>query len=97
MDRQCSSCGGFCKKSGCEREDVHEPVAWRFQSPTGGWAYAKEPPIGFKYAAEPLYIHLAQRTWVGLTTEDIKVIEDNALSKQMAILMTDATLKEKNT
>lgn len=21
MDRQCSSCGGFCKKSGCEREN----------------------------------------------------------------------------
>lgn len=22
MDRQCSSCGGFCKQSGCERENV---------------------------------------------------------------------------
>lgn len=22
MDRQCPSCGGFCKKSGCERENV---------------------------------------------------------------------------
>ncbi len=22
MTRQCSSCGGFCKKSGCERENV---------------------------------------------------------------------------
>lgn len=22
MDRQCSSCGGFCKKSGCERENI---------------------------------------------------------------------------
>lgn len=21
-DRQCSSCGGFCKRSGCERENV---------------------------------------------------------------------------
>lgn len=37
-----------------------------------------------------------RRTWVGLTTEDIKVIEDNALSKQMAVLMAEATLKEKN-
>jgi hypothetical protein len=30
MDRQCSSCGGFCRKSGCERENVQpkpEPVA----------------------------------------------------------------------
>lgn len=25
MDRQCSSCGGFCKKSGCERENVTIP------------------------------------------------------------------------
>lgn len=25
MNRQCSSCGGFCKKSGCERENVTIP------------------------------------------------------------------------
>jgi hypothetical protein len=36
---------------------VHEPVAWRFQSAVGGWAYGKEPPIGSKYAMEPLYTH----------------------------------------
>jgi hypothetical protein len=28
MDRQCSSCGGFCKKSGCERENV-KPKEWQ--------------------------------------------------------------------
>jgi len=38
-----------------------------------------------------------QRTWVGLTMQDVKVIEDNAPSIQMAIFMTEATLKEKNT
>lgn len=27
MYRQCSSCGGFCKKSGCERENV-KPKEW---------------------------------------------------------------------
>ena len=27
MDRQCSSCGGFCKKSGCERENA-KPKEW---------------------------------------------------------------------
>ena len=27
MDRQCPSCGGFCKKSGCERENV-KPKEW---------------------------------------------------------------------
>lgn len=25
MPRQCSSCGGFCKKSGCERENAPPP------------------------------------------------------------------------
>ena len=25
--RQCPSCGGFCKKSGCERENVKPPVS----------------------------------------------------------------------
>lgn len=24
--RQCASCGGFCKKSGCERANVDEPI-----------------------------------------------------------------------
>lgn len=28
MDRQCSSCGGFCKKSGCERENVQPQREW---------------------------------------------------------------------
>jgi len=37
-----------------------------------------------------------QRTWVGLTMQDVKVIEDNAPSIQMAIFMAEATLKDKN-
>jgi len=27
VDRQCPSCGGFCKKSGCERDNV-KPKEW---------------------------------------------------------------------
>ena len=38
-----------------------------------------------------------EREWVGLKDEEIKTIERNALTKQMAILMTQATIKEKNT
>jgi hypothetical protein len=38
-----------------EQAEKQEPVAWRFQSAVGGWAYGKEPPIGSKYAVEPLY------------------------------------------
>ena len=39
----------------------------------------------------------SQRTWVGLTDEQIKTIEAMALTKNMAIAMTMATLKENNT
>ena len=40
---------------------------------------------------------LDEREWVGLTDKEIKTIERNALTKLMAILMTQATIKEKNT
>ena len=29
--RQCSSCGGICKKSGCERANVDEPIDYKKQ------------------------------------------------------------------
>ena len=34
-----------------------EPVAWRFQSSVGGWAYGSQPPLGSgsKYPSYPLY------------------------------------------
>jgi len=28
VDRQCSSCGGFCKNLGCERENVKPKREW---------------------------------------------------------------------
>ena len=48
------------------------PVAWRFQSAVGGWAYGKEPPIGSKYAVEPLYTTPPKRK--PLTDEEMKKI-----------------------
>jgi len=48
MINQCSSCGGFCKKSGCERENV------------------KPTP---------------QRTWVGLTDEEILDVNMSTVTK----------------
>jgi hypothetical protein len=41
--------------------------------------------------------HAAQRQWVGLTDEQIKAIDEMALTKNMAIVMTMAALKEVNT
>ena len=43
----------------------------------------------------PLYTH-PQRPWVDLTEYQIKTIEENALTKQWAIRMTIAQLKECN-
>ena len=37
------------------------------------------------------------KPWVGLTDKEIETIEECALTKRMAIAMTTATLKEKNT
>jgi len=73
MTRQCSSCGGFCKKSGCERENV-----------------------------------VAQRTWVGLTDEEVlseakrfalglSFPFDGITTPEMFARAIEAKLKEKNT
>lgn len=42
-------------------EPVQEPVAWRFQSAVGGWAYGSRPPVGSKYPVFPLYAAPPQR------------------------------------
>ena len=97
MDRQCSSCGGFCRKSGCERENVQpeqEPVAvWELQE--GGWdtiadaEWMETLPIGTKlYTAPP------QREWVGLTDKDIEDCLE--MSIQGTCRAIEAKLKEKN-
>jgi len=56
---------------------------------------AEEVTLPIDFFRDLLY-QAMPRTWVGLTMQDVKVIEDNAPSIQMAIYMTEATLKEKN-
>jgi hypothetical protein len=81
MDRQCPSCGGFCKKSGCERESVKpepEPVAWGIANtrPT------EKQPLMMVMLDKPEPSHLVvalytappQREWVGLTEEEYEAI-----------------------
>ena len=48
-------------------------------------------------ARKPKKAQPAQRPWVDLTEDQIKVIEEMALTKQWAIRMTIAQLKECNT
>ena len=71
MDKQCSSCGGFCKKSGCERENVQpeqKPVAWadRFDISRDGhdfWVSRQKPAKD----GMPLYTAPPKKEWVSLT------------------------------
>ncbi len=103
MDRQCSSCGGFCRKSGCERKNVkpeQEPVAvWELQE--DGWDTIADPqwmetlPVGTKlYTAPP------QREWVGLTDEELAEISEfhfhGAFSGREVYEDIETRLKEKN-
>lgn len=76
IDTQCSSCGGFCGKGWCEREDVkpkQEPVAWMYE-------YTR--PDGSKYVSTVLhgrypwrevgvYTAPPSKPWVPLTDEEI--------------------------
>ncbi|HSG20817.1 MAG TPA: hypothetical protein VLA31_08620 [Burkholderiaceae bacterium] len=55
-----------------KRKPVQEPVAWRFQSAVGGWAYGSRPPLGSKYPAYPLYTAPPQRK--PLTDEEIDAL-----------------------
>jgi hypothetical protein len=51
-----------------------EPVAWRFQSPLseeGQWEYGKEPPVGSRWAIEPLFTHPPRREWRSLSDEEL--------------------------
>lgn len=51
---------GNCKECYEANAELVEPVAWRFQSAVGGWAYGSKPPLG-KYPAYPLYAAPPQR------------------------------------
>lgn len=55
-DRQCSSCGGFCGRGGCKRENVkseQEPVAWLSEG--GDVSRSKRYMDEMGFICEPLY------------------------------------------
>ena len=90
MNRQCPSCGGFCKKSGCERENVKpepEPVAW--------WHDRGDiVDLNVSGHGTPLYFAPPQREWVGLTDDEIEDCLE--MSIQGTCRAIEAKLKEKN-
>ena len=61
-DHQCPSCGGFCKKSGCERENAAligevKPVAWMCenQNVKDKWYLVWSEPSELGFNRKPLY------------------------------------------
>jgi len=73
MDRQCPSCGGFCKKSGCERENVkreHGPLVWMNK-------YGHVASFQNEEYKDPLYTAPPKKEWVGLTDEDLEPMCDD--------------------
>ena len=68
-------------------EDTNKPYAWQA---VGGTIWNHKTSEDDR----PLY---AKPQWQGLTERDVKTIVENAPSAKWAVLMTESTLKEKNT
>jgi hypothetical protein len=92
-------------KAALEAKD--EPVAWRYLDSRGNYRYrGYVPDFDVEYAIlkpEPLYFAQPQRTWVGLTDEDIDqglLRSDYALQTAHAwragVVFAMTQLKEKN-
>ena len=70
MINQCSSCGGFCKKSGCERENVKP-------TPQRTWVGLTDEEVkNIGCLGMPVNVPVTppQRTWAGLTDEEIEQV-----------------------
>jgi len=87
--------------------ESQEPDAWRYALDASiegpRWIYIdKDPhqwllgPAMTMAVIEKLYAHPPQRTWVGLTTDEIAVIHANYPNPQGFALALQAKLKEKN-
>lgn len=83
--------------------ESQEPVAWLEPE----WGEKICPEVGYEVTITddhprdlcwiPLYAHPPPRTWVGLTDEDWKEIEDMPDTFDQGVAWAQAKLKEKNT
>jgi len=101
---ECPACGSEGARAFPKQEAKHEPVAWMFQHEETGrtmcvdaqqlkWGFEKGNPRLKKIA--PLYTTPPQRTWVGLTDEEISDCMEMSIQKTCRAI--EAKLKEKNT
>jgi hypothetical protein len=80
-----------------------EPLAWYccFQGQEEGEFFLFNSPDSERYPSQyktPLYEHLPQRTWVGLTNKEVfEICYSNYYRDSQLVKMVEAKLKEKNT
>jgi hypothetical protein len=90
MDRQCPSCGGFCKKSGCERENIVPPQ--RVYCSCGDGIVANDGALcGICVSLKKM------REWQGLTGEELQEIYQGGGTVHFKFALIETKLKEKNT
>ena len=98
MDRQCPSCGGFCKKSGCERENVKPEDVWQRAMKNAlvyGTGFVRFDSMGGISVVDPKdYHYLEKKEWVGL---DKEMMRNTTLQFNQGALWAERYLKEKNT
>jgi len=79
MDKQCSSCGGFCGKY-CQRENIKqerdEPVAWISTGPARMIHWTSDEPA---YGDDWVALYTAPQQRKPLTDEQIEEIADGYL------------------
>ena len=96
MDRQCPSCGGFCKKSGCERENTKP------KRDSSSWVDCTDEQLMEEVRRRGFVIRDAQigREWVGLTDADKQEAFDETQEASGGFWefadYLEAKLKEKN-
>jgi hypothetical protein len=98
VDRQCPSCGGFCKKSGCERENVKPEDVWQRAMKNAlvyGTGFVRFDSMGGISVVDPKdYHYLEKKEWVGL---DKEMMRNTTLQFNQGALWAERYLKEKNT
>ena len=76
MINQCSSCGGFCKKSGCERENVKP-------TPQRTWVELTDEDIWEAYMESPLELYCSTSQLYALSrTVEAKLKQKNGYTDE---------------
>ena len=81
---QCTSCGGFCKRSGCERADYVPTECPKCKE----WEAVCDQHLRHIKKLKK------QRTWVGLTDEEVEKLIDDAGFTRTDLLMIGACVSQ---